>query len=59
MIDGDSAQVMQISNAQGLGSGIMFDESGDIATNAHVRAAACHRRTRRRYPAMLVGTSPR
>jgi putative serine protease PepD len=31
-------QVVQISNPRGLGSGIVFDGSGDIVTNAHVVA---------------------
>jgi putative serine protease PepD len=32
--------VVQIQDAQGLGSGILFDTQGDIVTNAHVVAGA-------------------
>jgi putative serine protease PepD len=31
-----SPSVVQIQNPQGLGSGVVFDSSGDIVTNAHV-----------------------
>jgi S1-C subfamily serine protease len=31
-------EVVQISNPQGLGSGILFDGHSDIVTNAHVVA---------------------
>jgi S1-C subfamily serine protease len=51
--------VVQISNPRGLGSGIVFDSSGDVVTNAHVVAAGgplqvgdSHGRT---YKAKLVG----
>jgi S1-C subfamily serine protease len=33
-----SDQVVQISNPQGLGSGVVFDSRGDVVTNAHVVA---------------------
>ncbi|MGB9337064.1 MAG: trypsin-like peptidase domain-containing protein, partial [Candidatus Acidiferrales bacterium] len=33
-----SPSVVQIQNAQGLGSGVVFDTSGDIVTNNHVVA---------------------
>jgi S1-C subfamily serine protease len=33
-----SDQVVQISNPQGLGSGVVFDTRGDVVTNAHVVA---------------------
>lgn len=35
-----SPSVVQISTAQGLGSGVVFDTRGDIVTNAHVVAGA-------------------
>ena len=31
-------EVVQISNRQGLGSGVAFNRNGDIVTNAHVAA---------------------
>ena len=53
-------QVVQISNPRGLGSGVAFDNKGDIVTNAHVVAGGgplevtdSHGRT---YPATLVGS---
>ena len=53
-------EVVQISNARGLGSGIVFDAGGDIVTNAHVVAGGgpldvtdSHGRT---YHAKLVGS---
>jgi S1-C subfamily serine protease len=33
-----SPEVVQISNQRGLGSGVVFDDNGDIVTNAHVIA---------------------
>lgn len=33
-----SGEVVQISNPQGLGSGVVFDSRGDVVTNAHVVA---------------------
>jgi S1-C subfamily serine protease len=35
-----SPQVVQIETAQGLGSGIVFDDKGNIVTNAHVVGSA-------------------
>jgi S1-C subfamily serine protease len=35
-----SPQVVQISQPSGLGSGIVFDDKGDVVTNAHVVGAA-------------------
>jgi putative serine protease PepD len=57
-----SPAVVQIQSSVGLGSGIVFDDRGDIVTNAHV-AAKQKRFTvtfpvGRRYPAALVGTDP-
>jgi putative serine protease PepD len=40
VVDRVSPSVVQIQDAQGLGSGIVFDTGGDIVTNAHVVAAA-------------------
>jgi putative serine protease PepD len=56
-----SPSVVQIQNPQGLGSGIVYDTSGDIVTNNHVVAgggpykvtAGTHT-----YPARLVGSFP-
>jgi S1-C subfamily serine protease len=57
-----SPQVVQIQTSAGLGSGIVYDASGDIVTNAHVAATA------RRFvvtlsdgshhPGTLVGSDP-
>jgi putative serine protease PepD len=58
-----SPQVVQIQTEQGLGSGIVYDDHGDIVTNAHVTGDA-----RRflvtlsdgdRRAATLVGSDPR
>jgi S1-C subfamily serine protease len=38
VIDRVTPQVVQISNPQGLGSGVVFDNNGDVVTNAHVVA---------------------
>jgi putative serine protease PepD len=56
-----SPSVVQIQNAQGLGSGVVFDSNGDIVTNDHVVAgggpytvtAGAHS-----YGASLVGRFP-
>jgi S1-C subfamily serine protease len=56
-----SPAVVQIENAQGLGSGVVFDSNGDIVTNNHVVAgggpytvtAGTHK-----YSASLVGHFP-
>jgi putative serine protease PepD len=56
-----SPSVVQISNPQGLGSGVVFDSNGDIVTNNHVVAgggpysvtAGAHS-----YKASLVGQFP-
>ena len=54
--------VAQIQTDQGLGSGVIFDASGDIVTNAHVIAGASSMRVTladgRRFPARLVGAYP-
>jgi putative serine protease PepD len=36
VVDQVSPQVVQIETSQGLGSGIVYDDQGDIVTNAHV-----------------------
>ena len=36
VVDAVSPSVVQISTAGGLGSGVVFDDKGDIVTNAHV-----------------------
>jgi putative serine protease PepD len=57
-----SPQVVQIQTSQGLGSGIVYDDQGDIVTNAHV--AGSSRRFLvtlqggKREAATLVGTDP-
>jgi putative serine protease PepD len=38
VIDRVAPSVVQISTPQGLGSGVVFDSSGDVVTNAHVVA---------------------
>jgi S1-C subfamily serine protease len=55
-----SPDVVQISTPQGLGSGVVYDGSGDVVTNAHVVApGGPFRVTDSRghsYPATLVGS---
>jgi putative serine protease PepD len=55
-----SPQVVQISQAEGLGSGIVFDGKGNIVTNAHVVGTAKNVvvtvSTGKTYPAKVVGT---
>jgi len=55
-----SPSVVQIENAQGLGSGIVFDTNGDIVTNNHVVAGGgpytVTTSTGKRYSAKLVGS---
>jgi putative serine protease PepD len=62
VVDRVSPQVVQIQTDQGLGSGIVYDDNGDIVTNAHVAG-----NSRRflvtlaggdRHTATLVGTDP-
>jgi putative serine protease PepD len=62
VVDRVSPQVVQIQTDQGLGSGIVYDDRGDIVTNAHVAGSA----TRfvvtppkgDRHAATLVGSDP-
>jgi S1-C subfamily serine protease len=55
-----SPQVVQISQPNGLGSGIIFDGKGDIVTNAHVVGTATKVivtvSSGKTYPAKVVGT---
>jgi putative serine protease PepD len=57
-----SPAVVQIEDQTGLGSGIVFDSSGDIVTNNHVVSGATSftvtTSTGKRYPAKLVGAFP-
>jgi S1-C subfamily serine protease len=53
--------VVQITTAQGLGSGVVFDNQGDIVTNDHVVGQATHLQVRlpaspTKVTASLVGT---
>jgi S1-C subfamily serine protease len=52
-------QVVQISNASGLGSGVVFDSNGDVVTNAHVVAGGGAQKITdwhgRSYGATVVG----
>jgi putative serine protease PepD len=60
VINHDAPEVVQVSNPQGLGSGIVFDKQGDIVTNAHVVAGGGPYKVTdsrgRSFPATLVGT---
>jgi len=60
VINRDAAEVVQISNPHGLGSGVVFDKQGDIVTNAHVVAGGGPYRVTdsrgRSFSATLVGT---
>jgi putative serine protease PepD len=62
VVDRISPQVVQIQTDQGLGSGIVYDDHGDIVTNAHV--AGTSRRFLvtlaggEKHEATLVGTDP-
>jgi S1-C subfamily serine protease len=56
-----SPSVVQIQNAQGLGSGVVFDSNGDIVTNNHVVAGGGPYTVTagpRSYGATLVGRFP-
>jgi len=60
VIDRTAPDVVQISTSQGLGSGVVFDHSGDVVTNAHVVAGGGNLHVTapsgRTYSANLVGT---
>jgi S1-C subfamily serine protease len=55
-------EVLQIQTNTGLGSGIVFDDRGDVVTNAHVVTGAqkliVTLATGRQHPATLVGIDP-
>jgi S1-C subfamily serine protease len=60
VVDRVGPEVVQISNPQGLGSGVVFDGRGDVVTNAHVVAGggplAVTDSKGATYPATLVGS---
>jgi hypothetical protein len=60
LIDRVSPEVVQISNPQGLGSGVVLDSNGDVATNAHVVSTGgpltVSDSRGHAYPATLVGS---
>ena len=62
VVDHVSPQVVQIETSQGLGSGIVYDDQGDIVTNAHVagdsRRFLVTLEGGDRHTAALVGTDP-
>jgi S1-C subfamily serine protease len=62
VVKGVGPSVVLISTSQGLGSGIVFDSSGDIVTNNHVVAGASSPQVTladgKKYPATLVGSLP-
>ncbi|HWE11310.1 MAG TPA: trypsin-like peptidase domain-containing protein [Solirubrobacteraceae bacterium] len=57
-----SPEVVQIQTSTGLGSGIVFDDRGDIVTNGHVVTGAQQLSVTlgsgRQYPATVVGIYP-
>jgi putative serine protease PepD len=60
VLDHVRPSVVEISTAQGLGSGVVYDTKGDIVTNAHVVAGATDFKVTlsdgKTLPATLVGT---
>jgi putative serine protease PepD len=62
VVDHVSPQVVQIQTDQGLGSGIGYDDRGDIVTNAHVAGDSQRFLVTLaggdRHPATLVGSDP-
>jgi len=62
VVDRVSPQVVQIQTDEGLGSGIVYDDNGDIVTNAHVagnsRQFLVTLPGGDRHGATLVGTDP-
>jgi putative serine protease PepD len=57
-----SSQVVQVQTTQGLGSGVVYDDRGDIVTNAHVAGSSKRfvvtLHDGKRHQATLVGTDP-
>jgi putative serine protease PepD len=62
VVDHVSPQVVRVQTDQGLGSGIVYDNRGDIVTNAHVTGTASKflitLANGDRHPATLVGRDP-
>jgi S1-C subfamily serine protease len=62
VVDHVSPAVVQIQTTQGLGSGVVFDDQGDVVTNAHVTDGAKSFRVTlsdgARHAGTLVGTDP-
>jgi putative serine protease PepD len=62
VIDHVSPQVVRIQTDRGLGSGIVYDDRGDVVTNAHVTGTATSflvtLANGDRHPATLVGRDP-
>jgi putative serine protease PepD len=62
VVDRVSPQVVQIQTDEGLGSGIVYDDRGDIVTNAHVadngRQFLVTLAGGDKHPATLVGSDP-
>jgi putative serine protease PepD len=62
VVDRISPQVVQIRTGQGLGSGVVYDDHGDIVTNAHVAGNARDFLVTlpggARHDATLVGSDP-
>ena len=62
VVDDVSPSVVQIETPQGLGSGVVYDDKGDIVTNAHVVGTATNVRVTlssgARHPGTVVGAFP-
>ena len=62
VVDDVSPSVVQIETPQGLGSGVVYDDKGDIVTNAHVVGTATEVRITlsngSRHPGTVVGAFP-
>ena len=62
VVDRVSPQVVQIETREGLGSGIVYDDRGDIVTNAHVAGSSRQFLVTlaggKRYVGTLVGSDP-
>lgn len=62
VVEAVSPAVVQIETGNGLGSGVVFDGSGDVVTNAHVvdgsKSFLVTLSGGARHPASLIGTDP-